>query len=215
MSKQTLGMAMIVQDEAVHLAVSISQFYHVVDELVVVDGGSVDSSVAWAEKMGAIVTHRPFDNDFAAQKNFAISQLSTDWVYLHDPDERLEPTLLEFLPQLIDPERQRLLMSSDVLPENTELFDCFGIARCNFIDGEQTDIYPDYQYRLFKNYCRFEGRVHEEIVGFKNRTEVDFKRNGESGRSRFNILHHKSVEKQSEQWALYAKIEEGLENEHA
>ena len=93
----TLGLAMITQDESIHIPATIAQFYHVVDDIVVVDGGSKDDTVEWCERMGARVVHRPFDYDFSAQKNFAIEQLNTDWVYLHDPDERLEPPLLEIL----------------------------------------------------------------------------------------------------------------------
>lgn len=236
----TLGLAMIAQDEERHIPASIAQFFHIVEDMVVVDGGSTDRTVLWAERMGARVIRRPFKGDFSDQKNFAISQLQTDWVYLHDPDERLEPTLVEIMPHLIDPEGQQFLQQFGILPLQVEEFDCFGIARKNFINGEQTQIYPDYQYRLFKNYCRFEGKVHEKITGFKLRTEVDFTRptnarpdvkaekqlaalDTERGQvepgvsitspadtSRFNILHYKSSLKQEEQDKLYRKIQ-GLE----
>jgi glycosyltransferase involved in cell wall biosynthesis len=243
MSKPSIGLAMVTLNEYSHIPVSIAQFYHVVDEIVVVDGGSQDDSVEWAEKMGARVLHRPFDRDFSAQKNFAIENLNTDWVYLHDPDERLEPTLLEVLPFLATEEGQRFFMNADVLPENENLFDCIGIARKNFIDGVQTIIYPDYQYRFFANYCRFEGKVHEKITNFKNRTELDYNRpyqakpeereqgtseviDTERGQietgvnisdyeniSRFNILHYKSHGKQESQDALYRLIESEERNE--
>lgn len=241
-SKSTLGLAMIMQNEEAHIPAAIAQFFHVVDDIVVVDGGSTDGSVEWAEKMGARVFHRPFDNDFSAQKNYAIEQLDTDWVYLHDPDERLEPTLIEILPYIICPTEQRVLMTAGFLPQMTEpkgMFDCIGIPRKNFIDGIQTAIYPDYQYRVFANYCRFEGAVHEKIVNFKDRTELDYTRpasaqpsvkkkmesktiDTERGQlepdvkyyhpdeiSRFNILHYKSGPKQEHQDELYRKIREG------
>ena len=237
--KQTLGLAMIAQNETVHIPTTIAQFYHYVDDIVVVDGGSTDKTVEWCERMGARVIHRPFEQDFSAQKNFAIEQLDTDWIYLHDPDERLEPPLLEILPVLITQQGQLFLMRSDIIPPNEEPYDCFGIARKNFIDGVQSPIYPDYQYRLFRNYCRFEGQVHEKITGFKLRTEVDYRRpvaarpevknklnieatDTERGQfelgvnienvkqnSRFNILHYKSSTKQEEQDERYRKIREG------
>lgn len=236
MPKPSIGLAMIMQDERVHVPATIAQFYHVVDDIVVVDGGSEDDSIEWAERMGARVIKRPFDDDFSAQKNFAIENLTTDWVYLHDPDERLEPTLLEILPMLTSMEGQRFLMRADIIPPNEKFFDCFGIPRKNFIDGVQTPVYPDYQYRFFLKYCRFEGAVHEKITNFNNRTEIDYKRpikarpeekkkdhlatvDTERGQietgvnahdpnqwSRFNILHYKSSSKQEEQDLLYRKI---------
>ena len=227
---------MLAQNEERHIPTALAQFFHVVEDMVVVDGGSSDNTVLWAERMGARVISRPFKQDFADQKNFAISQLQTDWVYLTDPDERLEPPLLDILAYLVDPNGQKMLQQAGILPPFTGEFDCFGIARKNFIDGQQTEIYPDYQYRLFKNYCRYEGRVHEKIVGFTERTEVDYTRptnarpiikeenkletiETERGRvetgvriedlsslSRFNILHYKSSKKQQEQDQLYRQI---------
>ena len=206
----SIGLAMVMQNEEKHIASAIAGFYSCVDDIVVVDGGSQDHSVKWAKRMGARVFHRPFGNDFSAQKNFAISQLQTDWVYLHDPDERLEPTGLEILKTLATWKGQKDLAKRGIIPENTEEFDCFGIARRNLIDGEWTAVYPDYQYRLFKNYCRFEGPVCETITGFNNRTEIDFKRNSIEEPSRFNILHYKSSIRQDAQDILYDKIRKGL-----
>lgn len=238
MSGPTLGLAMIMQNDKVHIPVAISQFYYVVSDIFVVDGGSVDDSVGWAKRMGARVETRRFSGNFSEQKNYAISGLATDWVYLHDPDERLEPTLLEILPMLISEEGQTFLMEANVIPPCKSFFDCFGIPRKNFIDGVQTPIYPDYQYRLFRNYCRFEGSVHEKITGFKNRTEVDYTRPNKArpkekdklgitaidtdrGQvepgvniydseqwSRFNLLHYKSAVKQADQDKLYRSIRE-------
>ena len=219
MAKPTLGLAMITQNEESHIPATIPQFYNVVDDIVVVDGGSTDQTIQWCERLGARVIHHPFENDFSAQKNRAIEALDTDWVYLHDPDERLDPPLLEIMPMLIDDvEGQKALMMAGIvcipgeLEEDEEpTYDCFGIARKNLIDGIQTEIYPDYQYRLFRNYCRFEGPVHEEIVGFKRRTEIDYKRDTLEEPARLNILHYKSSDKQDNQNALYEKIEK--ENE--
>lgn len=235
----SLGLAMIAQNEETHIPATIAQFFHVVDDVVLVDGGSKDDTVLWAERMGARVFHRPFPNDFSDQKNYAISLLETDWVYLHDPDERLEPTLLEIIPYLVSEKGQRELMALQIIPDSKEEFDCFGIARKNFINGQQTEVYPDYQYRLFRNYCRYEGKVHEKIVGYNHRTEVDFTRpenarpiskverkietiDTERGQietgvsitdlsqiSRFNILHYKSSNAQERQDELYRKIREG------
>lgn len=206
--KPTLGLAMICQNEAIHIAPSIAQFFTVVDDIVVVDGGSKDASVEWAERMGARVFHRQFDYNFAAQKNYALEQLNTDWIYLHDPDERVEPTFIEIIQYLIDPNGgQQFLEDADILPKSGERFDCYGVARRNFIDGVQTPVYPDYQYRLFKSNCRFERPVHEILTGWEHRTEVDYTRCTLEDPARFNLLHYKSSTKQVAQDVRYAEIE--------
>ncbi len=48
-----LKIARIAQNEETHIASSISQFFLLVDDIVVVDGGSTDDTKMWAERMGA------------------------------------------------------------------------------------------------------------------------------------------------------------------
>ena len=221
MSDPTIGLAVITQNNEKHLPRALPQFYHIVEDIVVVDGGSTDDSVGWAERLGARVFYRPFDNHFANQINFALDQLTTDWVYVHSMDEQLEPQLVQALPKLVTLEGQREFIERGVLPPSETLFDCFGIARKTFIDGIQSDNYPDYQYRLFANYCKFKGRVFEQVVNFRNRVELDYKRTGEPEAeqdirdvmARFNILQYKSSTVAEEQSVLYAKLKDQMDKE--
>jgi glycosyltransferase involved in cell wall biosynthesis len=196
--KQTLGIAINCQNEEKHMAATVAQWYDIADDIVVIDGGSTDGSVEWAKRMGARVFHQPWVHNHAFQKNLGASKLTTDWIYIHDPDERLDLTLLEILPMFLNEEGQRALMATDIIPDSTELFDCFGIARRNMLDGEQTSIYPDYQYRLWRNTCYYsrdpKDRVHVDVVGFTKRTEIDYKRKTLEEPSRFNINHYKTAE---------------------
>ena len=63
------------------------------DEVLIIDSGSTDNTVAIAEKNGAIVRYRAWDDDFAAQRNFALEQTSADWVLYLDADERMDETM--------------------------------------------------------------------------------------------------------------------------
>lgn len=61
-------------------------------EIVVVDTGSTDQSIEIAEKLGArvIQTHA---SSFAEKRTYPIDQISTDWVFYIDADERVVPQL--------------------------------------------------------------------------------------------------------------------------
>lgn len=82
---------MIVRDEAASLAACLASVRGFVDEMVVVDTGSVDGTVAIAEAAGAMVHHLRWPGDFAAARNAALGWCTGDWVLVLDADERLLP----------------------------------------------------------------------------------------------------------------------------
>ena len=64
------------------------------DDIVVLDSGSTDETVALAGAAGIHVFHRAFDS-FAAQRNYALREIPFrhDWVFHLDADERMTPEL--------------------------------------------------------------------------------------------------------------------------
>ncbi|QYM80472.1 glycosyltransferase family 2 protein [Horticoccus luteus] len=65
------------------------------DDIVVLDSGSTDATLAIAQAAGARVFSRPFD-DFSGQRNYAHATVSFkhDWVFHLDADERISPELM-------------------------------------------------------------------------------------------------------------------------
>lgn len=86
-----LSLSMIVRDEAAQIEDCLRSVQGFVDEMVVVDTGSSDDTVARAEAMGARVEHIPWPGDFAPARNQAMQWLNGDWVLVLDADERLRP----------------------------------------------------------------------------------------------------------------------------
>jgi len=78
------------------------------DDIVVVDSGSTDDTVAIATSMGARVIERPFDN-FAGQRNFGIDHgdLKHDWVFHLDADEHVRPELADELVKIAGSNSQK------------------------------------------------------------------------------------------------------------
>lgn len=86
-----LSLSMIVRNEAERLEACLRSVAGFVDEMVVVDTGSTDDTVAIAERCGASVHSIPWPGDFAPARNQALQWLSGDWVLVLDADEQLLP----------------------------------------------------------------------------------------------------------------------------
>jgi tetratricopeptide (TPR) repeat protein len=80
---------MIVKNEEAYLADSLKSAKPFVDEIIVVDTGSTDSTVEIAQAFGARVVHFPWCGDFAAARNESLRHVTGDWVLVMDADERL------------------------------------------------------------------------------------------------------------------------------
>lgn len=131
------------------------------DEIVVIDGSSVDKTPDIAKKYTKKIYIRPNNLMLNINKNFGFSKASGEWILCLDSDERITPELADEI-------------KSKINDSNVET-DGFWIPRKNIIFGkwiEHTGWYPDHQMRLFrKGKGRFpEEHVHEmiEINGNKD-----------------------------------------------
>ena len=139
-----LGAALIVRDEAANLPACLESIRGVVDDIVIVDTGSADDSVAIATRYGARVFSRPWDGDFAAARNSGLDWCGTDWILYIDADERLAPVSRDEVESLLSgaPEVAfRLLLRP--------------------IAGST----PYREYRLWRNdpRIRFRNTIHEKV----------------------------------------------------
>ena len=82
---------MIVRDEEEHLGACLASLDGVVDEVVVVDTGSVDGPVEIARSFGARVDHEAWADDFSRARNAALDYAQGQWILYIDADERLRP----------------------------------------------------------------------------------------------------------------------------
>jgi glycosyltransferase involved in cell wall biosynthesis len=83
-----------------------------VDEIIVVDTGSEDGTPEIAAEFGAKVSYFEWCDDFAAARNYAISQASGDWILMPDADEEIIVESEDFLEQLtLQPDATRVLNS--------------------------------------------------------------------------------------------------------
>ncbi|MED1784207.1 glycosyltransferase [Brevibacillus fortis] len=79
----------ITKNEEQNLPVCLESVKEIASEIVVVDTGSTDSTIAVAKKYQASVYHFDWIDDFSAARNFALSKTSGDWIIFLDADEFL------------------------------------------------------------------------------------------------------------------------------
>jgi glycosyltransferase involved in cell wall biosynthesis len=123
-----------------------------VDDIVIVDGGSSDSTIEIAEKNGARVFERKFDN-FSAQRQYGLDQVKTEWVLWLDADERMDSILIDKI---------KTLASG---PSETSAYSI--TIRSRFWGRYLDHVWkPASLIRLFqKDRCSFSGnKVHELVV---------------------------------------------------
>ena len=161
-----LSITIITKNEAQNIADCVRSC-RFADEVVVVDCGSTDDTVALARAEGAqvFVTDWPGDG---AQKNRAIDRSTGDWFFSLDADERISPELAAEIRQAIE--------RGDV--------NGFRVPRVSMYCGQfmhHGGWRPDFNWRLAR---RGKARWTETQVHSVMKVE------GQSGRLRESIVHY-------------------------
>ena len=147
-----VSVTIITLNESAHIAAAIDSAAWA-DDVVVVDAGSTDDTVAIARARGARVTSREWTG-YIDQKNHAAALASNDWIFSLDADERITPALAA--------EIRAQLTTEPPLGG-------YRVPRVTFHLGRwirTTDFYPDYQTRLYdRRAARWQGKyVHESVA---------------------------------------------------
>jgi tetratricopeptide (TPR) repeat protein len=145
-----LSAALIVRNEARFLPECLASLQGVVDEIVVVDTGSTDDTVALAEAAGARCEHFSWSHDFAAARNFALERATGDYVLTIDADERV-----------LDPGAARTALLAFADQHDGNVAGTVTIRNVLPDAGESVD----HTERFFRrDRFRYEGAIHEQIL---------------------------------------------------
>jgi glycosyltransferase involved in cell wall biosynthesis len=145
-----LSAIVITRNEAANIADCLASVAFC-DERIVVDCGSSDDTVAIARRNGARVVEHAWQG-FGAQKSYALSLATGDWVLSIDADERVTPPLAGAIEAALDGDA-----------------DGYELPRLSSFCGRQmrhSGWYPDHVLRLFRRgTARFtDAPVHERVV---------------------------------------------------
>ena len=145
----TLSLCMIVRDEEAVLARCLQSVRAAVDEMILVDTGSLDGTREIAGGFTEKIYDFTWIDDFSAARNYAVSKASGDyWMWL-DADDVLSREAAEKLIRLkkqLDPKTDVIMM-----PYGMEF------------DSRNRPLFLYYRERILRNSprYRFQGRVHE------------------------------------------------------
>lgn len=147
----TLCLAMIVRDEESNLREWLEEAANHVQEIVAVDTGSTDGTVALLESVGAKVVHQKWANDFSLHRNFGLSHATSDWILILDADERLK--------------RVHWFTLSSILKNEDVMAYSFTVK--NYHSTRDLSNYDTMRsYRLFRNHhdIQYTGSVHNQLA---------------------------------------------------
>lgn len=170
----------ITYNEEKNIIEAIDNIKLAVDQIVVVDSYSQDKTVALAKSLGAQCFERKLNNDFGAQRNFAISQAIGDWILMLDADERCSPRMVA--------ELQNYTKTKD--------YDGYAFAWRNYANGNLIE--TPTKTILFRRYGHYIHEIHEKVQGLKNIHIVED--------PEVYIDHRKTTAVQEEHLARYKKI---------
>lgn len=160
------------------------------DEIIIIDDNSSDETIQIAKKYKATIYTRNLNNDFSAQRNFAISKAKNEWILFVDGDEIVSDALAYEISNAIQ-----------LKDQNLRNYDGFYIRRSDFIWGKQLK-YGETGNMMFLRLAKkgsglWEGKTHE-------RWKID----GRVGKLINSLLHfpHKNLEEFFKKINFYTDI---------
>ncbi|MFQ3549757.1 MAG: glycosyltransferase [Armatimonadota bacterium] len=96
-----ISLCMIVKNEEKFLKECLESAKNLVDEMIIVDTGSTDSTVKIAEKYEAKIFFFEWNDSFSDARNESLKYATGDWIIQLDADERLLPESIRLIKQAV------------------------------------------------------------------------------------------------------------------
>jgi len=146
----SISLCMIVKDEEEHITRCLTSVRDYVDEIIVLDTGSTDSTPLRARALGATVIHAAWEDDFARARNQSKEPARGGWILVLDADEEMPPETARTLRRLAENPHVEAYTFTIVNHTST---------------SQDSPKLSGLNVRMFRNNpaYQFEGAVHEQI----------------------------------------------------
>ncbi|WP_406542223.1 glycosyltransferase family 2 protein [Clostridium ljungdahlii] len=151
---------LITKNEEKNIKKCIESFKEVVDQIIVVDTGSIDNTISIAKEYGAEIYNYVWNDDFSQPRNLALSRAKGDWIIFLDADEYFYG----------DTSKNILKIIKSI--DNSKNIVGIYCPRIN-IDTVKNIKVTDYMVRIFRNKesMGYLGRIHENV--YDNGKKID------------------------------------------
>jgi len=150
-NEPTISCCMIVRDEEDFLEPCLESIKDFVDELIIVDTGSIDKTVDIARRYTEKVYFHEWKDSFSEARNHAMSFATGDWILTIDADEELISGSGSFLRQAV-----RAAGSFDAI---------YATVISIYSGGRKTARHNSERVLRNNGIIHYEGRVHNRLVG--------------------------------------------------
>lgn len=156
--KLKISACYIVKNSAAELELSLKSLNKFVDEIIVVDTGSTDTTVSVAEKFGAKIFYEQWHDDFSTPRNVALKNATGDWIIFLDSDEYFSPETAQNVRFAVERAQEFNQQGILVFLVNIDVDDGNKILGTNYV------------MRIFKNLrdLHYVGKIHEELRAGEN-----------------------------------------------
>lgn len=156
--KPTISLCVIAKNEEKCLPRCLGSVKGLVDEIIVLDTGSTDSTVEIAMSFGAKVYYSKWRNDFAFARNEAMKYATKEWILFLDADEWIDEQDKE--------DFEKLAQVKDI--------DAYYIKISSIPCANEFTSAVNSVLRFFRNSkgIRYEGAIHEEPIKSLNRLKL-------------------------------------------
>jgi glycosyltransferase involved in cell wall biosynthesis len=167
-SPDPISLCMIVKNEQSSIGHALWKIKPAVDEMIVVDTGSLDRTKDIAKAFGARIYDFAWTDDFAEARNFSLSKASGRWILILDADEAISFSDHDALRELVKKARSRHEACSFVTRNYVDSINTMQWTANDGTYGTEergSGWFPGEKVRLFPNdsRVRFEYPVHERV----------------------------------------------------